>query len=239
MKAPPSASPPPSGAAPARITFDVAAVERAVVALGQTIWTRTRPMVVGVIIQPPAGADPGKVRTELETVASERGLPLKLSSASAAGLPAQAQVAAPEAIAAARRLGGDALLLGTADGPDWQWTLFEGGAMTVFTGGPAAGVEGAADHFALGVAAASGPGSAAELEVEGIGSLADLVRVQRLLESLPGARNTTVVAVGGPRTRFRVEIPRGSEGLTEALLARPELARSGGEDAALVYLLGR
>ena len=216
---------PPSGAAPARITFDVAAVERAVVALGQTIWTRTRPMVVGVIIQPPAGADPGKVRTELETVASERGLPLKLSSASAAGLPAQAQVAAPEAIAAARRLGGDALLLGTADGPDWQWTLFEGGAMTVFTGGPAAGVEGAADHFALGV--------------EGIGSLADLVRVQRLLESLPGARNTTVVAVGGPRTRFRVEIPRGSEGLTEALLARPELARSRGEDAALVYLLGR
>ena len=111
--------------------------------------------------------------------------------------------------------------------------------LTVFTGGPASGVEGAADHFALGVAAASGPGTAAELEVEGIGSLADLVRVQRLLESLPGARNATVVAVGGSRTRFRVEIPRGSEGLTEALLARPELARSRGEDAALVYLLGR
>ena len=230
---------PPSGSAPARITFDVAAVERAVVALGQTTWTRTRPVVLGIIIQPPAGADPGKVRAELEAAASERGLPLKLSSASSAGLPAQAQVAAPEAIAAARRLGADALLLGTVDGPDWQWTLFEGGAMTVFTGGPAAGVEGAADHFALGVAAASGPGSAAELEVEGIGSLADLVRVQRLLESLPGARNTTVVALGGPRTRFRVEIPRGSEGLAEALLARPELARRRGEDAALVYLLGR
>ncbi|MCX7052533.1 MAG: DUF2066 domain-containing protein, partial [Proteobacteria bacterium] len=147
---------PPSGSAPSRITFDVAAVERAVVALGQTTWTRTRPVVLGVIIQPPAGADPGKVRAELEAAASERGLPLKLSSASSAGLPAQAQVAAPEAIAAARRLGADALLLGTVDGPDWQWTLFEGGAMTVFTGGPAAGVEGAADHFALGVAAASG-----------------------------------------------------------------------------------
>jgi hypothetical protein len=72
---------PPSGSAPARITFDVAAVERAVVALGQTTWTRTRPVVLGVIIQPPAGADPGKVRAELEAAASERGLPLKLDSA--------------------------------------------------------------------------------------------------------------------------------------------------------------
>jgi hypothetical protein len=229
---------PPSGASPARITFDAAAVERAVTALAQPVWTRTRPVVLGVVSRPPEGADPAKVRTELETAASERGLPLKLASAASAGLAGQPVVAAADALAAARRLGADATLLGTGEGGEWQWTLFEGGATTVFTGSVTAGVEGAADQFALGAAAPSAPGVVTVLEVQGIASLVDVVKVQRVLESLPGARNVTALAVGGDVTRFRLEIPRGNDGLVEALLARPELARVGGA-SSLVYRVGR
>lgn len=229
---------PPSGGSPARITFDAAAIERAVTALGQPVWSRTRPVVLGVVSRPPEGADPAKVRTELETAAAERGLPLKLASAASAGLSGLPTVVAADALAAARRLGADATLLGTADGGEWQWTLFEAGATTVFTGGATAGVEGAADQFALGTAASSGPGVATQLDVQGITSLADLVKVQRLLEGLPGARGVTPLGVGGAETRFRLEIPRGAEGLAEALSARPELARVGGA-SSLVYRLGR
>jgi hypothetical protein len=48
----------------------------------------------------------------------------------------------------------------------------------------------------------------------------------------------TALAVGGDATRFRLEIPRGNDGLVEALLARPELARVGGA-SSLVYRVGR
>jgi hypothetical protein len=229
---------PPSGAMPARITFDAAAIERAVTALGQPVWSRTRPVVLGVVSRPPEGADPAKVRADLENAAQQRGLPLKLASAASAGLAGLPVVSSTDAIAAARKAGAEATLLGTADGAEWQWTLFEGGATTVFTGGVAAGIEGAADHFALGAAAPSGPGVATVLEVQGIASLADVVKVQRLLESLPGARNVSAIAVGGAETRFRLEIPRGAEGLAEALLARPELQRVGAASSS-VYRLGR
>jgi hypothetical protein len=229
---------PAAGTTPARITFDAAAIERAVVALGQPVWSRTRPVLLGVVTRPPEGADPVRVRAALETAALERGLPLRLATAASAGLADLQVVSAADALAAARRLGADALLLGSGDGTEWQWTLFEAGGTTVLTGGVTDGIEGAADQLALGAAAPGGPGLAVEMDVQGIDTLADLVRAQRLLESLPGARQVGVIAVGGAGTRFRLEIPRGAEGLAEALLTRPGLSRVGGA-SSLVYRLGR
>lgn len=227
---------PASGASPARITFDAAAIERAVVALGQPVWSRTRPDVLAVVSRPPEGADPTQVRAALEKAARERGLPLKLASASAAGLAGLPVVSAADALGAARRLGADAVLLGVAEGGEWQWTLFEAGTTTVYTGGVTSGIEGAADQFALGAAAPAGPGVTVQLDVQGVKTLTDLVKVQRLLESLPGARQVTALAVDATQTRFRLEIPRGAEGLAEALLARPELVRTAPNSS--VYRLG-
>ena len=231
---------PASGGSPARVTLDAAAIERAVTALGQPVWNRTRPVVLGVITQPPADADPAAVRKALEGAAGERGLPLKLVSAATAGLAGRDPVPPADAVAAARAQGADAALVGTADGGEWQWTLFEGAATTVFAGGVTAGVEGAADLFALGVpAAASGPVGTATIDIQGVGSLADTVRVQRLVEGLPGARRVILLAADAGIVRFQFDIPRGVEGAVDALAARSELARVGTQSSPLTYRLAR
>lgn len=231
---------PASGSNPARVTFDAAAIERAVTALGQPVWNRTRPVVLGVITRPPADADPTAVRKSLETASSERGLPLKLVSAATAGLAGKDPVSAAEALAAARAQGADAALVGTAEGTEWQWTLFDGASTTVFTGGVAAGVEGAVDLFALGAPTASaGPVGTATIDVQGVSSLADAVRIQRLVEGLPGARRVILLASEAGMVRYQLDIPRGAEGLAEALSSRIELARVGSGVAPLTYRIAR
>ena len=231
---------PASGGEPARVTFDAGAIERAVTALGQPVWSRTRPVVLGVITRPPADADPVAVRRSLETAASERGLPLKLASAASAGLAGKDPVPAADALAAARAQGADAVLIGTADGAEWQWTLFEGGSATVLAGGVTAGIEGAADLFALGTPAANtGPVGTATLDVQGVNSLADAVRIQRLIEGLPGARRVILVASDAGVVRYRLDIPRGTEGLAEVLSSRGEVARVGDGTSPLTYRIAR
>lgn len=231
---------PASGGEPARVTFDAAAIERAVTALGQPVWNRTRPVVLGVITRPPADADPVAVRRSLESAANERGLPLKLASAATTGLAGKDPVPVADALAAARAQGADAALIGAAEGLEWQWTLFEGSSTTVFTGGVAAGIEGAADLFALGAPTANaGPVGTAMIDVQGIGSLADAVRIQRLIEGLPGARRVILLASDAGVVRYQLDIPRGAEGVVEALSSRIELARVGSAAAPLTYRIER
>jgi hypothetical protein len=146
---------PATGSSAPRITLDAAAIERSLLALEQPLWARERPVVLGVIATAPAGADAAATRTALENAALERGLPLRLMSASSAGLTAGSAVDASAALAAARRAGADVALLGEADGAEWQWTLFDGVAPAVFTGGVTAGIEGAADTLAIGAQAAA------------------------------------------------------------------------------------
>ena len=109
---------PPTGGNLARITLDVVAIERAIAALGQTTWSRERPVVLGVITAAPEGADPGTVRAQLERAAIERGLPLRLSSAAAAGVTPGTVVTPEAALLAARRAGADVALVGAADGAE-------------------------------------------------------------------------------------------------------------------------
>ncbi|NCW22095.1 MAG: DUF2066 domain-containing protein, partial [Gammaproteobacteria bacterium] len=181
---------PPTGGNPARITLDVVAIERAIAALGQTTWSRERPVVLGVITAAPEGADPGTVRAQLERAAIERGLPLRLSSAAAAGVTPGTVVTPEAALLAARRAGADVALVGAADGAEWQWTLFDGASATVFYGDVAAGVEGAADTLALGsLAAVAQPLGEAEFHVRGVRSLKDYADVQKLLVAMPAIKS--------------------------------------------------
>ena len=227
---------PPSGNNPARVTFDAAAIERAVTALGQPVWARSRPMLLGVITRAPADADPVAVRAALESAALARGLPLRLASAATAGLAGKDPVPAADALAAARAQGADATLVGTVDGAEWQWTLFEGASTTVFQGGVAAGIEGAADLFAVGAPTAdAGPLATVTVDVQGVSTLAESVRVQRLLEGLPGARRVVLLATDAAGLRFRLDMPRGTDGVVGALSLRPELARVGAQASPLTY----
>lgn len=229
---------PPAGASAARITLDAAAIERAVVQLGQPVWSRDRPLVLAVVTSAPAAADPSVVRTQLERAASERGLPLRLMAAVAAGLAAGTAITAENALLAARRAGADALLLGEADGDGWQWTLFDGAAATVFHGEVTAGVEGAADTLALSSqAVAAQPVGSAELRVRGVRTLKDYADLQRILDSQAAIRSAALVASAADGAWFRVEVAGGAAGLAEALAAQPRLRREGGADEPLRYVL--
>lgn len=224
---------PPSAGNPARITLDVAAIERVVSSLGQSVWSRERPLVLGVVSAAPPGADPATVRAELERAATARGLPLRLSPAAAVGLAPGAAVSAESALLAARQAGADAALIGEADGGEWQWTLFDGMAVTVFHGDAAVGVEGAADTLALGsLAAAAQPLGETEFQVRGVRSLKDYADVQKLLVASPAIKSAELIVADGDDAWFRVVVSGGASGLAEALATQPRLKReSGGGDA--------
>ena len=222
---------PPTAGNPARITLDAAAVERAIAALGQTVWARQRPLVLLVVTQPPPGADAATVREQLERAASERGLPLRLSSAAAAGLTPGSVVSAEAALLAARRAGADVALIGEADGAEWQWSLVDGAAVTVFTGEVTAGVEGAADALALGsLATLAQPFAETELRVVGVESLKDYADVQRILEANAAIKAAALVAAEGDAMLFRVEVAGGAAGLVSALANQSRLRREGGRN---------
>ena len=211
---------PATGSSAPRITLDAAAIERSLLALEQPLWARERPLVLGVIATAPAGADAAATRTALENAALERGLPLRLMSASSAGLTAGSAVDASAALAAARRAGADVALLGEADGAEWQWTLFDGVAPAVFTGGVSAGIEGAADTLAIGAQAAIAQAvETTTLRVVGVATLQDYADVQRVLAGLLGVRAVGVRAVESDAALFEVQLPGGAQGLQSALAA--------------------
>lgn len=216
---------------PARITLDAAAVERAIIALGQSVWSRQRPLVLVVVTQPPAGADATLVREQLERAAIERGLPIRLSSATAAGLTAGTTVSAEAALLAARRAGADVALIGEADGQDWQWSLVDGAAVTVFNGDASAGIEGSADTLSLGsLAVLAQPIAEAGLLITGIRSLGDYAEVQRILSASPAIKSAALVAADADGARYLVEVAGGAAGLGAALANQSRLRRESGRN---------
>lgn len=132
---------------------------------------------------------------------------------------------------AARHAGADVALIGEADGVEWQWTLVDGGTVTVFHGDAAAGVEGAADTLALGsLAAVSQPVAEVELKVAGVRSLKDYAEVRKLLEAAPSIKSVELVASEAGVVLFRVTVAGGNAGLITALSSQPRLRREGGRD---------
>lgn len=220
---------PATAGAPARITLDGAAIERAVAQLGQPVWPRERPLVLGVITSAPQGADAALTRAQLERAAEARGLPLRLAAAASVGLAASVQATPEAALLAARRAGADVALLGEADGEDWQWTLFDGATVTVFHGEVTAGIEGTADTLALGSqAAAAQPFVSSEFRILGVRGLKDYAELAKLLESQPAIRSAELIAADTEGVWFRVEVAGGKAGLVEALASQPRLKREGG-----------
>lgn len=231
---------PATGSSAPRITLDAAAIERSLLALEQPLWARERPLVLGVIATAPAGADAAATRAALESAAHERGLPLRLMSASSAGLTAGSAVDASAALAAARRAGADVALLGEADGAEWQWTLFDGVAPAVFTGGVTAGIEGAADTLAIGAQAAIAQAvETTTLRVVGVATLQDYADVQRVLAGLLGVRAVGVRAVESDSAVFEVQLPGGAQGLQSALAGSARLRRDTAASATPTYRLQR
>lgn len=212
---------PASDESSAEVTLDDLAIERALDELGEPVWPRERPVVLGVILSAPIGAEPDAVREALTQAALQRGLPLELASAATAGLNRGESASAGEALAAARRLGASAALVAEAMGNQWQWTLYqsESGAPSVrFQGDVASGVEGAADTLALGSQAMSlQPISEVELIVTGVSDLMTHGAVRQALANRVAIKNVDLLEVGSTSLRFRVQVSGGQRGLVSAL----------------------
>lgn len=212
---------PASDERPAQVTLDDLAIERVLDELGEPVWPRERPVVLGVILSAPSGADPQVVREALTRSATERGLPIELSSASAAGLTSGRATSAGEALAAARRLGADAALVAEAAGSQWRWTFYQstaGASPVRFDGDVTVGIEGAADALALGSHALSvQPVSEVELLVSGVADLAAHGAVRRALTNQAAIKNIDLLEVTASQLRFRVQVSGGQRGLMSAL----------------------
>lgn len=220
---------PATAEAPAAVTLDDLAIERALDELGEPVWPRERPVVLGVILSAPPGADPAQVRTGLTEAAAERGLPLLLSAASGVGLTPGARANAGEAMAAARRAGASAALIGEASGERWVWTLFQASAGTSvirLEGEVTAGVDGAADTLALGSQAMSlQPVSEVELNVLDVPDLTTHGAVRRALANMVAIKNIDLLEAAPRELRFRVQVSGGQRGLIAALEADPAWRR--------------
>ena len=231
---------PPSNGSAARITLDAMAIERAMQGLGQPVWSRERPLVLGVVTVAPSEADPVQVRASLERAANERGLPLRLAAASSAGLVSGRTVTPEAALDTARRSGAEMALIGEADGTEWQWTLFDGSSATVFQGGATAGIEGAADALALNsLATIAQPVAETEVRIGGVLTLKDYGEIRRMLIALPAVKSAELVAAEGDGALYRIEVAGGATGLAEALASQPRLRREPGRDSPPRYRYGR
>ena len=128
------------------------------------------------------------------------------------------------------------VLIGEADGSDWQWTLVDASASTVFPGDVTAGVEGSADVLALASQSVlSQPLAVTRLRITGLASLKEHLAVQRALTALLGVKQVEVVEVGARAAIFEVHAAGGERVLIDALKGNAKLAREGSGRDLLVY----
>jgi len=220
----------------ARVTLDGEAIGRAIERLGQPVWSSERPVVLGVILSAPSGAEPARVRTELEAAAEERGLPLRLSSAASAGLRADMTLEPAAVLDAARRLGADLALIGQADGRQWQWTLIDGATSTVFPGNTSDGVHGAADILAVASQMVlAQPVGITTLRITGLDSWVSQRAAERLLIGIVGVKRIEVIEVAAGSGLFVVHSAGGEAMLVDSLLRQSRLKREPGSRERLIY----
>jgi hypothetical protein len=199
---------------------------------GQPLWGRERPATfvwlaaqtgtqTGVVI---TAEDTSELKTTIDAAALQRGLPLLWPSAAdvqknrldyAAVNGGSASVLAD----IARRLGGEGVLIGRANGNTAaaavRWTLLFQDRSSEYSG-PLDGVNRAADLYAS-LFAASGNLQPVEIEVTGISDLRDYAGIESYLESQTYISHLSVQALSGDTVRFRLATRGGGESLQRAL----------------------
>jgi len=258
-KAPASAG----GGLELRARFDPKAVDEALAGAGQAIWGRDRPTVIAWVLTPSGilSDDPGSpVAVAMRQDAKARGLPFVLPLMD---LTDRQKVSAFDIRtrflsalrSASKRYDAQAFLIGnvtyTDGGVDSRWTLAFGNSKAPFeltAASPQAaaskGVGRAATLLAqqLAYQPGSGASGALLLVVDGIGSLRDEVKVERIAAGVQGVSGVSLAGVSGHTVRYRVDysgVPADfgralalSGSLSQA--ARPVLASPGSSAAAPV-----
>jgi hypothetical protein len=222
-----------------QVVFDGAAVDRAIVAAGRSVWDTNRPFTLIVLYPPLSRAAEDAARAELERAAIARGLPVTLvplSPVDAAGN----DLGRDALMEMAQRYGGDGVLVGrgdagTANG-QLRWTLQTNFSSESWSGPLTAGIDGAVDTLAPAQGGSLAQiESSARVEIDGVTTLTDYVNVERLLESVPGVRRAGVAAANGNVVMFDVVARGGGDAIGHALTGSTHLVRSDASSARLAY----
>jgi hypothetical protein len=227
------------GYSKAQVIFDSAAVERAIVAAGRSAWDPVRPFTLVVLYpQLPRPADDA-ARTELDQAAVARGLPITvvpLSPLDASGN----ELSRDALMQMAQRYGGDAVLIGRSDtgtaSGQLLWTLNTNFTSESWSGPLSAGINGAVDNIVpVQGGSLSQTEASARVEITDVATLTDFVNVQRLLESVPGARRVNVGAASGHGVMFDVAARGGGDALSRALTGSSHLVQQEASSSRLAY----
>lgn len=203
------------------LVFDAAALERDINAAGRSLWASERPLLMVVLTGGPAsGTFPTRRQVEgaLNGVSELRGQPIRVARPEAIGLPSNGDIPAEDALAAAQRLGADAVVVGYGDavpnGGSWRWNLAAPGVNESWSGALEEGVNGAADLFARSAQAyASLPEMPLLVEILNVPTLRDYVRVSEVLAAGTGVREVQLAEAAGNRATFSVLTRGGIDGL--------------------------
>jgi hypothetical protein len=220
-----------------QVIFDGAAVERAIVAAGRSVWDRNRPFTLVVLYPAPARNAEDAARAEVERAASERGLPVTLVPLSPVDTSGN-DLSREALMQMAQRYGGDAVLVGRGDAGsgNLQWTLHTNFSSESWSGPLAAGINGAVDTMAPAQGGSLAQIEAsARVEIEGVTTLTDYVNVERMLESVPGVRRANIIAASGNVIMFDVVARGGGDAISHALAGSTHLVRSDASSARLAY----
>jgi hypothetical protein len=214
-----------------QVIFDDLRLREAVGAAGRSIWDLDRP-TLEVWLPPADGATLDALRAQLTSAAEKRGLPLLLSTDAAATDGAAA-------LAAARRAGANAALLGqsAADSPGaWQWTLVAADSEGHWTGSAADGIDGASDalvHSAQSLAAA--PVASVECRITGVADLSGYSDVLDAVRRAPGVTAVSLRDIDGDALLLQLAAHGTPNMLSRALSSERLRPLEPGQEGALAY----
>jgi hypothetical protein len=162
------------------------------------------------------------VEGALDAASGRRGQPIRVARPEAVSLPATGDIAGDAALAAAQRLGADAVIVGYGDavptGGSWRWALTAPGVSESWSGALEEGVNGAADVFARSAQAfAALPELSILVEIDGVPTLREYARVSDALAAAPGVRSVQLAEAAGSRATFAVVTRGGADALQGSL----------------------
>jgi len=222
-----------------QVVFDSTKVETAIMEAGRVAWDQNRPFTLVVLSPTPARAVQDAARLTLDQVAMQRGLPITLVPLAIADANGT-ELDRDALMQLAQRYGGDAVLVGKgdpsiADAP-LQWTLYTNFSSQSWSGSLQAGIDGTVNDLAPPPGASLAEAEATTLvRIEGVSNLNDYAAIERLLQSMPGARRANLVEVSGSSASFSVTVRGGTEAIDHALTGSGRFVRSGASNSGLVF----